>query len=151
MLLMNFERNFDQEYDEIFKQVVRMADQLKVKLNIVKVAKKWIRQDNVSASLPKKYYKRALVTPIIDSFISEMTSRFNKFNCKADKLLILAPSVLYSEKRRRNVDISPILEEYEEDLISRDVVDETFLPWKRKCLTVASKYRTNTLTKTIKK
>ena len=87
---MNFEMNVDQEYDEIFKQAVRMADQLKVELNIVRVAKKWIPQDNVPASLPEKYYKRALVTPIIDSFISEMTSRFNKFNCKVDKLLILA-------------------------------------------------------------
>ena len=46
------------------------------------------------------------------------------FYCKASKLLILTPSVLCSEKFKENVDISPILEEYDEDLINRDVADQ---------------------------
>ena len=80
-----------------------------------------------------------------------MTHRFNKFNCKAAKLLILTPSVLCSEKFKENVDISPILEEYEEDLINRDVVDQELLLWQHKWLAVVSKDRPDTLAKAIKK
>ena len=90
--------NVDQESDVIFKQVVRMADQLNVKPNIPGVAKKQIYRDNVPANSPEVYYKPTLVKPIVDTFISEMTHRFNKFSCKEDKLLILTPSVLCSEK-----------------------------------------------------
>ena len=124
--------NVDQESDVIFKQAVRMVDQLNVEPNIPRVAKKQIYRDNVPANSPEEYYKRALVIPIVDTFISEMTHRFNKFICEAAKLLILAPSVLCSKKFKENVDISPILEEYEEDLINRDVVDQELLLWKRK-------------------
>ena len=88
---------------------------------------------NRETFFPRKFlplkYKRALIIPVVDTFISEMTHRFIKFNCKAAKLLILAPSVLCSEKFNKNVDISPILEEYEEDLINRDVADQELLLW----------------------
>ena len=80
-----------------------------------------------------------------------MTHRFNKFICEAAKLLILAPSVLCSEKFKENVDISPILEEYEEDLVNRDVVDQELLHWQRKWLAVASKDWPDILAKAITK
>ena len=137
----------DQECDVIFKEAVRMADQLNVEPNIPK--------DNVPnvqcANSPEEYYKRALVIQIVDTFISEMTHRFNKFSCKAAKLLILTQSVLCSEKFKESVGTSPILEEYEQDLISRDVVDQDLLLWQRKWLTVASKDRPDRLAKAIRK
>ena len=68
-----------------------------------------------------------------------MTHRFNEFICKTAKLLIFAPSILCSKKFKENVDISPILEEYEEDLINRDAVDQELLLWQRKWLAVASR------------
>ena len=80
-----------------------------------------------------------------------MTYRFNNFICKAAKLLILTTSVLCSEKFKENVDISPILEEYGEDLINRDVVDQELLLWQRKWLAVASKDRPDTWAKAITK
>ena len=88
----------DQECDVIFKQAMRMADQLNVEPNIPRVAKKQIYRDNVPANSPEEYYKQALVITNVDTFISEMTYRFNNFICKAAKLLILTPSVLCSEK-----------------------------------------------------
>ena len=84
-----------------------------------------------------------------------MTHRFNKFNCKAAKSLILTPSVLCSEKFKENVDISPTLDEEdlknEEDLIKRDVVDQEHLLWRRKWLAVASKDWPDKLAKAVKK
>ena len=65
--------------------------------------------------------------------------------------MILTPSVLCSEKFKGNVGISPILEEYGEDLINRDVVDQELLLWQRKWLAVASKDRPDTLAKAIMK
>ena len=80
-----------------------------------------------------------------------MTYRFNNFVHKAAKLLILTPSVLCSDKIKENVNIFPILEEYGEDLINRDVVDQELLLWQRKWLTVAPKDRPDTLGKAITK
>ena len=80
-----------------------------------------------------------------------MTHRFNKFNCKAAKLLILTPSVLCSEKFKENVYIFPILEEYEEDLMNRDVMDQELLLWQHKWLALASKDRSDTLAKAVDK
>ena len=88
----------DQECDVIFKQAMRMVDQLNVEPNIPRVAKKQVYRDNVPANSPEEYYKQALVITNVDTFISEMTYRFNNFICKAAKLLILTPSVLCSEK-----------------------------------------------------
>ena len=65
--------------------------------------------------------------------------------------MILTTSVLCSEKFKENVDISPILEEYGEDLINRDVVDQELLLWQHKWLAVASKDRPDTLAKAITK
>ena len=108
-------------------------------------------KENVTGNLPEGYYEPALVIPIVDTFISEMAHRFNKFNWKAAKLLILTPSVLCYVKFKENVDISSILEEYEEDLIDIDVVDQELLLWQRKWLAVAFKDRPDTLAKAIKK
>ena len=47
--------NVDQESDVIFKQAVRMADQLNVEPNIPRVAKKQIYRDNVPANSPEEY------------------------------------------------------------------------------------------------
>ena len=80
-----------------------------------------------------------------------MTCRFNICICKEAKLLILTSSVLYSKKFKENVDISPILEEYGEDSINRDVVDQELLLWQRKWLAVASKDRPDTWAKAITK
>ena len=78
-----------------------------------------------------------------------MTHGFNKFICKPAKLVILVPSVLCSEKFKENVDISPILEECEENLINRDIVDQELLLWQRKWLAVASKNRPDALAKAV--
>ena len=59
-----------------------MADQLNAEPNIPRVAKKQKYQDNIPASSPEEYYKRALVIPIVNTYISEMTHRFNTFNLK---------------------------------------------------------------------
>ena len=59
-----------------------MADQLNAEPNIPRVAKKQMYQDNVPANSPEEYYKRALVIPIVNTCISEMTHRFNTFNLK---------------------------------------------------------------------
>ena len=67
-------------------------------INVLKIfnfCEKQIHRDNVTAKSPEEYYKRALVILIIDTFISEMTHRFDKFNGKAAKLLILTLSILY--------------------------------------------------------
>ena len=144
------QENVDLESDVIFKQVVRIVDQLNVEPIIPRVAKKQIYRDSVPVNSPEEYYKQALVIPIVDTFTSETTHCFNKFNCKAVKLLILIPPILCCEKFKENVDISPILEDYEEELIKRDVVDQALPLWQRMWLAVAFNDQPHTLAKAIK-
>ena len=143
--------NVDQEYDVIFKQAVRMADQLKVESIITRDAKKQIHWENVPVISPEEYKKWAFVKLIVGSIISEITHSFDKFYSKVVELLILTSSVLCFEKCKENVDISTILEEDEDDLINRDIMDQESLLWQRKWLTVASKDRPCALSKTITK
>ena len=140
----------DQEYDLIFKQAWRIADQPKDEPNILRVDRKQIRRNNVPANSPEKYCKRGLATLVVDPFISEMAHRFNNLNCKAAKLLILTQSILRSGKIRKNVDISTILEEREDDLINRGVLGHKLLFSQCKWLALASKNWANTLPKAIK-
>ena len=60
-----------------------MADPINVEPNIPRIAKKQIYRDNVPVSSPEEYYKRALAISVVDTFISEMSYRFNNFICKA--------------------------------------------------------------------
>ena len=59
-----------------------MADQLNFEPNIPRVAKKQIYRDNIPANSAEEYNIRALVIPIVNTCISEMTHRFNTFNLK---------------------------------------------------------------------
>ena len=91
--------NVDQEYDVIFKQAVRMADQLKVESIITRDTKKQINWENVPAISPEEYKKWAFVKLIVGSIISEITHSFDKFYSKVVELLILTSSVLKSVKK----------------------------------------------------
>ena len=83
-----FARKFDQKSDASFRQAVPITGQLNVVPNIPRVAKKQIYWDNLSANSPDAHYKRAVVIPIVDTFIAKIIHRFNNFNCKVGKLLI---------------------------------------------------------------
>ena len=68
--------NADEEYDVIFKQVVRIAYQLKVEPNTPRAVKKQFHRANVPTNFREEYYKQALIIPVVDSFISEMIHCF---------------------------------------------------------------------------
>ena len=79
---------FDQKSDAAFRQAVPITGQLNLVPNIPRVAKKQIYGDNLSTNSPDAYYKRAVVIPIVDTFVAKIIHRFNNFNCKVGKLLI---------------------------------------------------------------
>ena len=69
-----------------------------IESDIPKVSKKQIHQGNVPANSPEEYHERALVIPIVDTFISEMTHCSNKFSCKVAEFLILTPCAFIFKK-----------------------------------------------------
>ena len=78
-----------EEFNKIYKQAERFAEKLHVEPIIPRSAVRQMHRKNVPVKNPEEYYRRALVIPLVDRFIAEMTFRFNSFNKTASKLLLL--------------------------------------------------------------
>ena len=89
--------NIDTEFDTIYKQAVRMAKRMNVTPSAPRMAQRQMYRDNIEAANTKDYYKRVVAIPILDTLISEMNIRFNKFSIAASKVLYLVPELICSE------------------------------------------------------
>ena len=82
------------EFSIIYQQAERMAAKFGVTPSIPRTAARQLDRNNVPALTPEDYFRRALAVPLLDTFVSEMEFRFNKFPTKASKVLYLVPTVL---------------------------------------------------------
>ena len=89
--------NVDKEADVIYQQALRMADKLCIEPVFPRTVMIQARRNNVPAETPLIYYKRALIIPLLDTIISEITVRFEKRHCIAGKVLCLVPSIICDE------------------------------------------------------
>ena len=80
------------EFSIVYQQAERMAGKFGVTPSIPRTAARQLNRNNVPALTPEEYFLRALNT-----FVSEMEFRFNKFSTKASKVLYLVPTVLCSD------------------------------------------------------
>ena len=115
--------NIDSEFDTVCKQAVRMAERMNVTPSTPRMAQGQLHRDNIEAANTKEYYKRVVAILILDTLISEMKIRFNKFSITASKVLYLVPKLTCSESHitRR---LAPVIEMYKTDLINSNIVDQ---------------------------
>ena len=92
-----------------------------------------VHRNNVPAETPLMYYKWALIIPLLDTMISEITVRFEKMHCIAGKVLCLVPSIICDEDSTK---FQELVKMYESDLPNPDAVDQELMLWKRKWSTV---------------
>ena len=107
--------NIDSEFDTIYKQAVRMAERINVTPSTPRMAQRQMHRDNIEAANTKEYYKRVVAIPILDTLISEMKIRFNKFSITASKVLYLVPELICSESDI-TTKLAPVIEMYKADL-----------------------------------
>ena len=142
--------NIDAEFKVIYQQAERMAAKVNVDPTIPRSAARQMHRNNVPADNPEEYYRRALAIPLIDKFVSEMSFRFNTFNKRASKLLLLIPSIICNSKEYESLDLDDLIKQYNDDLPNPDVVDLELQLWKRKWLDVTEEHRPDSLAKAIK-
>ena len=123
--------NIDSEFDTIYKQAVRMAKRMNVTPSTPRMAQRQMHRDNTEAANTKEYYKRVVAIPILDSLISKMKIRFNKFSVTASKVLYLVPELICSESDI-TTKLAPVIEMYKADLINPDIVDQEISLWMKK-------------------
>ena len=108
-----------------------------------------MHRNNVSAENSEEYYRRALVVPLVDQFIIEMTFWFNPFNKTASKFLLFIPSII-CDPEYKDLDIEGLIEQYSDDLPNPDVIDLELKLWKRKWSEVEKSDRPASLAKATK-
>lgn len=140
----------DEEFSVIYRQAERMANQLFVTPIIPRVALRQMHRNNVPATTPEEYYRRAMAIPLLDTFISEMKFRFNEFSVRSSKLLLLVPSVLCSTSDDHMTELDSVIEEYKDELPNYEVIDQELRFWKQKYQTASEKARPSTLAEAIK-
>ena len=85
----------------------------------------------------------------MDTLISEMKIRFNKFSITESKVLYLVPELTCSESDI-TTKVTPVIEMYKTDLINPDIVDQEITLWMKKWENVPKSQRGSTLATVIK-
>ena len=116
--------NVDKEANVIYQQALRMADKFCIEPVIPRTAMRQAHRNNVPAETPLIYYKRALIMPLLDTIISEITVRFEKTHCIAGKVLCLVPSIICDEDSTK---FQELVKMYESDLANIDAVDQEMM------------------------
>ena len=80
----------------------------------------------------------------MDTLISEMKFRFNKFSITASKVLYVAPELICSESDIVTK-LAPVIEMCKADLINSDIVDQEITLWMKKWEDVPKSQRGSTL------
>ena len=125
--------NVDKEADVIYQQALGMADKLCIEPVIPRTVMRQAYRNNVPAETPLMYYKWALIIPLLDTIISEITVRFKKTHCIAGKVLCLVPSIICDED---SIKFQELVKMYESDLPNPNPVDQELMLWKKKWSTV---------------
>ena len=73
---------------------MRIAERMNITLSNPRMAQRQMHRDTIEAANTKEYYKRVVAIPILDTLISEMKIRFNKFSITASKVLYLVPELI---------------------------------------------------------
>ena len=108
--------NIDSEFDTTYNQAMRMAERMNVTPSAPRMIQRKMHRDNNEAANPKEYYKRVIAIPILDTLISEMKFRFNKFSITASNVLYLVPELTCNESDNVTK-LAPAIEIFKADLI----------------------------------
>ena len=115
-----------------------------------------IQRNNVPATTPSEYYKRAISIPMLDHLESEINSRFTELQKTAAKGMSIAPATLCVATTAASVkeldkNIYRLVTNYMADLEDdRDLVKEEIHQWKIEWQDVAEEDRRNTAASALK-
>lgn len=139
----------EDDFNQIYKQTIRMAAQVDVQpTSQPRVAGRQTHRENVPAETVKDYYRRNMAIPFLDHVILEFESRFSPLSVTASRLLGLIPSIQCNSGV--TVDISEVVQLYQDDLPSPELTDHELKRWTLKWQNKPSEQRPTSCAEAIK-
>lgn len=114
--LQDVRTNVDHFCDECFKQASKLAEEVNVEPTFPRTVGRMRHRANCPAGTPEEYYKRNLVIPLLDHFLSEFQERFTDNSKRATQILHLIPSVICSKGDIDMQQLDQVVEFYHDDL-----------------------------------
>ena len=133
-----------------------MAEKVGEEPRIPRRCARQIQRNNVPATTPSEYYKRAIAIPMLDHLESNINSRFTELQSTAAKGMSIVPATLCVTTTAASVkeldkNIDRLVTNYIADLEDdRDLVKEEIRQWKIEWQDVAEKDRPNTATSALR-
>ena len=143
-------QDVDKHHATWFSESTVMAEKVGEEPRIPRRCARQIHRNNVPATTPSEYYKRAISIPMLDHLESEINSRSTELQSTAAKGMSIVPATLCVTTTAASVkeldkNIDRLVTNYMADLEDdRDLVKEEIHQWKIEWQDVAEKDRPNT-------
>ena len=149
-------QDVDKHHATWFSESTVMAEKVGEEPRIPRRCARQIQRNNVPATTPSEYYKRAISIPMLDHLESEINSRFTELQSTAAKGMSIVQATLCVTTTAASVkevdkNIDRLVTNYMADLEDyRDLVKEEIHQWKIEWQDVAEKDRPNTAASALK-
>ncbi|XP_014674057.1 PREDICTED: 52 kDa repressor of the inhibitor of the protein kinase-like [Priapulus caudatus] len=124
----------DDAMKDMFTTSMQMAGKVDVVPSMPRINAWQINRGNTPAESVDEYYKQNLLIPFTDHIVTKLEAQFSGLQTTASKLLGLVPTLLVE-----NIDISEVVDMYEDDLPTPHLVATELDRWKHKFTNVADK------------
>lgn len=122
-------KNIEEYFHGVFIYSKRMSEAVGQTPQMPRIVQRQIHKSNVRATTPEEYYLKKLAIPFLDNV--NMETQFSELSTKCMKLFVLVPSIV-CEKNMTVSYLRDVLDLYENDLPSPELIEEEFLSWKLK-------------------
>ena len=82
----------DEEFALVFKQVKELSDEIQLAVGVPRITQRQVHRNNPPHTTPEEYYRRVVFIPMLDSFISDLKSRFSRDTLNSFRLIVQLPS-----------------------------------------------------------
>ena len=135
--------NIDDYSKRIFQHSSNLAEKSGISITQPRVSQRQQHRLNIDCDSPEEFFKIIVLIPFLDHLLSDLSSRFHHHVKQASQLQSLLPSKITSTTSIN--DISDAIQFYNDDLPNPLIMDEEFLVWKSKWLSVQAQERPTTL------
>lgn len=126
--LEDYRKHAQKNFEDIFLAAKKIADKFNVTMTIPRINKRQVHRININIQTnnPEEYFRISVFIPYLDSFISQLKSRF------LNHIDILSSFHSLFDENSTKEEFKNLAEFYEEDLNGNNSIIEEFQLWQRK-------------------
>ncbi|CAI6358376.1 unnamed protein product [Macrosiphum euphorbiae] len=124
--LEDYRNHAQKNFEVIFLAAKKIADKFNVTMTIPRINKRQVHRINVQTNNPEEYFRISVFIPYLDSFISQLKSRF------LNHIDILSSFHSLFDENSTKEEFKILAVFYEEDLNGNNSIIEEFQLWQRK-------------------